>query len=465
MAGKILIVDDVATNRIVLKVKLSAACYETVQAVDGAGALRTASELQPDLILLDLMLPDIEGVEVLRRLRADPLTRDIPVIIITARQDRDAKMRALHMGADEFLSKPIDDQMLLARLRSLLRAREVAAELQERDATCRELGFAEPEEAYHAPGTVALVTDRPELAMRWRREIAPHLADRLIILSRQEALADGPAQAATDVFVISADLAQRGDGLRLMSDLRSRAATRHAGICIVLPEGAPEIAEMAFDLGANDLVENAFDAHEMALRLATLLRRKRQTDRLRASVSNGLRLAVIDPLTGLYNRRYAIPHLARIAERARGSGQSFAVMAIDLDRFKQVNDTWGHAAGDAVLVEVARRLSENLRAADLIARIGGEEFLVAMPDTSPTQARLAAERLCEAVQATAVALPGDLGAAHVTISIGLALEAGGEGDLRRGAPSVDDMMDRADRALLGAKADGRNQVTISRTAA
>lgn len=459
MVGKILIVDDVATNRIVFKVKLGAACYMPILAADGAGCLRMARQEAPDLILLDLMLPDMSGIDVLRRLRADPMTRDIPVVVFSASTEHEARLEAFRAGADDFLSKPIDDQTLMARLRSLLRAREVLEGAEAQGIAA--FGLAEAGSEFEGPGVIALVTDRTETAMRWRKELTAVVSDQIVTLTREEALAENAtARGATpDVFVIEADLGGGGGGLRLMSDLRSRGSTRHAAVCIVRPDTARETVAMAFDLGANDLVGAGFHPREMALRLRTLVRRKRLGDRMRASVQDGLRLAVIDPLTGLHNRRFAMPYLAGIAERAQSDQSSFAVMVVDLDRFKAVNDRFGHAAGDAVLVEVARRLMLNLRAGDLLARIGGEEFLVALPDVTFTEAQGAAERLCRAIDATPVAVPGGH-SLTVTVSIGLAI---GEG--HRFAETAAAIMDRADHALLAAKSDGRNKVTISQTAA
>ncbi|MDT8854094.1 diguanylate cyclase [Paracoccaceae bacterium Fryx2] len=464
MVGKILIVDDVATNRIVFKVKLGEACYQPLLAGDGATCLKMAREEAPDLILLDLMLPDMNGIDVLRRLRGDAVTRDIPVVVFSASPDPEAKMQALLAGADDFLCKPIDDQILLARLRNLLRAREAVADMGHRDATLAALGLAEGAVTFDGPGVVALVTARLETALHWRKGLSGVLHDRLLVMTREEALAEafpGPGAAVPDVFVIEADLGGNGAGLRLMSDLRSRSATRHAAVCIVRAESATDNAAMAFDLGANDLVDAGFNPRELAIRLRSLLRRKRLNDRLRASVQDGLRLAVIDPLTGLYNRRYAIPHLAAIAEAGKTAGSDFAVMVIDLDRFKSVNDRFGHAAGDTVLVEVARRLSENLRAGDLLARIGGEEFLVALPRTGLADASTTAERLCRVVQERPIPLSGGR-ALSVTVSIGLAISNLGQS---LHLEPVGAVVERADRALLVAKAEGRNQVTISRTAA
>ncbi|MDE3079763.1 MAG: diguanylate cyclase [Paracoccaceae bacterium] len=461
MTGRVLVVDDVSTNRIVLKVKLADACYEVLQAANGLTGLEIARREVPDVILLDPDLPDIGGIEVCRRLRADPATRAIPIVMLTATDDAVSRCAALAAGADDFLSKPLDDQVLLARLRSLLRAQEAEAELSLRETTGRELGFAEPGAGFESPALVALVAARSEVALRWRGLLSPHLAHRVVVQSRTEALADN--RPVPDVFVIAADLDRSGDGLRLLSDLRSRTATRHCGICIALPARSPALAATAFDMGANDLIMLPFDPHELALRIDTLVRRKRLMDRLRASVRDELRASVRDPLTGLFNRRYALPHLSRLADRAQAAGKAFAVMALDLDRFKMVNDRWGHAAGDAVLVEVARRLGDNLRAVDLLARIGGEEFLVVMPDTGLAEARAAAERLCRVIEQGPFVLPGGAGTLQLTLSIGLAV---GGGAPEAAAPeAVADLLSRADLALLAAKAQGRNKVTVGMTAA
>ena len=198
---------------------------------------------------------------------------------------------------------------------------------------------------------------------------------------------------------------------------------------------------------------------EVGLRLRNMLQRKRTADRARASVHDGLRMAVIDPLTGLYNRRYAIPQLTHVAERAAEDGTVFAVMVVDLDRFKSVNDRYGHAGGDAVLVEISSRLSANLRATDMLARIGGEEFLIVLPNTTYAEAQTAAERLCRVVKDRPVTVTGGP-PLHITVSIGVAFSG-------ECAPleTVAAIIDRADQALLTAKSEGRDQVTISRTAA
>ncbi len=458
MAGRILIADDVATNRIVLKVKLASAFYEVVQADSGRAALDLAVQERPDLIVLDLQMADIDGVSVCKALRANPATEHIPIIMVTAVSDKDAKMAALKAGADDFLYKPINELILLARVRSLLRARDTEEELRLRASTCRELGFAEANAMFEHPGHVGVVAAQKETAVRWKAALQAKTKNQIRIFTRETVLTSLAEGTVPDVFVIAADLERSDDGLRLLSELKSRAETRHSPVVAILRHPAHNQSVMALDLGANDLMDEEFDPEELALRVETQIKRKRQADRLRESVHDGLRMAVIDPLTGLYNRRYALPHMARIAERAQEQQRPFPVMILDLDRFKTINDSHGHGAGDQVLVEVARRIRENLRAVDLVARIGGEEFLIAMPDTSLAEARIAAERLRQVVEETPVTLENSNKRLHITMSIGVAM-----GGAR--VQSVTELLAQADRALYAAKSDGRNQVMVNLSAA
>lgn len=456
MDGRILIVDDMVTNRIVLKVKLAAACYETMQASTGAEALKLARAERPGAILLDMTLPDISGIDLCRALRQDPRTRQVPIIALTASVDADLRIAMLKAGADDVLSKPFDELILLARLRSLLRARAAMEELRVGGMEGT-FGMAEAAEGFEGAARIAVVTARPDSGLALRRILGTRMPGaNLRLMTRADALG---AEATVDLYLIEADLDREAEGLRLLTDLRSRPTTRDAAICILAPAEARETRAMAYDLGAGDVMAPDAAEAEISLRLHDQLRRKRQADRLRASVRDGLRLAVTDALTGLHNRRYALPELSRIAAAMTAGGGCYAVMVLDIDRFKAVNDTWGHAAGDAVLAELARRLREVVRSGDLLARIGGEEFLVVMPDTTLGAARQAAERICRVTGERPVMLPGGMGDLNVTLSIGLALGSGAQREETR------DVLERADQALLLAKSEGRNQVTVGRSAA
>lgn len=454
-AGKILIVDGIATNRVVLKVKLDAAFHLTLTAADGASCLRIAQAERPDLILLDHALPDLAGLMVLHRLRADPRTARVPVVLLARAPDDALRRAALTVGAVDVLDKRVDDQLLLARIRNLLRQ---CADVQDSDLPL--IGLAEPGAAYGAPGRVALVFQRAEVALTLRRVLAGVMSDQILSLRRDGVLGtDSTAPLQPDVFVLDDGLLP-GGGLRLLSELRSRGETRHAGVC--LWQSAPDTAEaaQAYDLGADEVFTPDMSAAEVALRLSGVIARRREGHRLRGLLHRAARLAAVDDLTGLWNRRYALPQLACMADTAQSKAQGLAVMVLDIDRFKSVNDRYGHSTGNAVLIAVAQRLRAILGAesgdAPLIARIGGEEFLVALPCPSAQDARRRAEALCDGIRSHAVTLE-DGPPITVTISVGLAMLAGLE--------PVTDALDRADHALLAAKERGRDRVTLARNVA
>ncbi len=465
MAGKILIVDDISTNRIVLRVKLSAAYYEVLQARNGQEAQAMVARQRPDLVMLSAKLPDVAGADLCAAWKAAAETADMPVMIIAPTENRDGRLSALRAGADEVMTRPLDDVLLQARLRSLLRARDTAQELRMRDCTYRALGFAERPASFGLPASVALVADTRAMGVVWKQALEPTLeptlAARFTCDDPKGLMRDVSEGARPDALVLSLDKAGREGGLRLLSELRANPDTRHAELMVILKEEDRALAADALDLGANEILPAGFDTEETALRIGAMVRRKRRADRLRDSFKDGLQAAMIDPLTGLYNRRYAMPSLDRIAETAKTDGRDFAVMLADLDHFKQINDRYGHAAGDAVLIEVARRMKEALRSLDLLARIGGEEFLVALPDTDLREARFVAQRLCRTVSRNAFNVPGLDGPISVTISIGLTM---GRTDLDQSEPT-DQLLGRADSALYAAKRHGRNQVTLGRTAA
>lgn len=474
MAGRILIVDDIATNRIILKVKLGAVCYSVLQANDGPTALELMRRETPDLVLVDLSMPGMDGLDVCRAIKLDSTISHIPVIVVSAHGTHDHKLQALQAGAEDFMTKPVDELALMARVRSLLRAQDISKELSLREGTTRALGFAEHAgDVYETQGQIGFIAKDADHGAKWKHMLGKSVPAKCRVYSRAEALVLGDPQGAVpDVFVIAADIDHSGDGLQMISQLRSNSATRHSAIVVVTTAGAKEMAAMALDLGASDLLIEPLDQQEMAHRLRTQLMRKRQADRLRRKVHDSLQLAVTDPLTGLYNRRYAMSHMTRLLEEKAHSGSGFAMMILDLDRFKMVNDTFGHVVGDTVLKEVAARLRSNLRSVDLVARIGGEEFLVVMPDTSAMDAERAAERLCKVVEATPMPVPQSAGGTvsgpkiTQTVSIGVVVDAKATED---GLNSPEDLIEHyltlADQAMYKAKSAGRNGVMFSRSAA
>jgi two-component system, cell cycle response regulator len=462
MSGRVLVVDDVATNRLLLRAKLSSAYYDVVVAESGRQALEMARHEQPDMIMLDVMMPDLDGFDVCSTLKSSEDTAHIPVIMVTALDSPEERIRGLEAGADDFLSKPFNDLALFARVRNLMRMKMMFDELRLRDLTSRELGLAdfvsEQEMEAETGGPILLAPPSLEAGARWAAGLSDCLRIASIITHGEREALNLARLELPDVFVVHQSLTEGGDGLRLVSALRARPETRQSAVILVVDKGDVQTAAKGLDLGASDYIEMPFDLNELVARIRSQLRRKRYSDRLRSNVRNGLKMAVIDPLTGIYNRRYAAQHMTRVMERAREANGVFAVMMMDLDKFKSVNDRFGHDAGDAVLREFSHRLKENIRGVDLVARFGGEEFFVAMPDIDHAAAAAAAERIRRAVEDQPFAMPGQSERVHVTVSIGVAIAGTEEAD-------AEAVIKRADRALFQAKHSGRNRVSFFAEAA
>lgn len=462
MSGRVLVVDDVATNRLLLRAKLSSAYYDVVVAENGFQALEMARNEQPDMVMLDVMMPDMDGFAVCSVLKSHEETAHIPVIMVTALDTPEERIRGLEAGADDFLSKPFNDLALYARVRNLMRMKMMFDELRLRDLTSRELGLtdfiSEQEIDLELGGPIMLAPPTYEQGVGWAEQLRNRLNIPTIVTYSEREAMNLARLELPDCFVVHSKLMEGGDGLRLVSALRAKPETRQSAVILVVENGDVQTAAKGLDLGASDYIESPFDVNELIARIRSQLRRKRYSDRLRSNVRNGLKMAVIDPLTGIYNRRYASQHMLRVMERARETGGVFAVMMIDLDKFKSINDRFGHDAGDAVLREFSRRLQENIRGVDLVARFGGEEFFVAMPDVDAHAAGHAAERIRRAIEDAPVILPGGAGEVHVTVSIGVAIADAADSD-------AEAIIKRADSALYHSKEAGRNRVSFFAQAA
>ncbi|MCP3969543.1 MAG: diguanylate cyclase [Rhodobacteraceae bacterium] len=449
------------TNRIIFKARLGAAGFCAAQAASGAELAGALQDAPPDLILLAAPFGGETSGTLCHRLRAHPATERTPIVLLSDDLGRGARIEARAAGADAVLPRQPDDVLLRARIGNLLRRHAAERELTQSEATSDVLALAEPALAgFRPPGQIAVIAPSLADGLKWRNALATRLRDRISVIDPEHAIKELGREQPPDAVVIADRPDRPGEAAQILSNLRCHSETLRSATVVVQMRPDPEHGVMALNLGVGDLVETGFDADEMTLILRRELRRKAQNDSRRAALQDGLRLASTDPLTGLFNRRYALGQLARIMRRAPQTGEEFAVMVLDLDRFKRINDNYGHAAGDEVLTEVSRRMQACLRRDDFLARIGGEEFLAVINACDLDAARVAAERLRHVVSKTPLELPDGKGQEYVTMSIGLVI--GGEADMPDDPATL---IDLADRGLYTAKAEGRNQVTVYRSAA
>ncbi len=452
MTARILVVDDIAPNRRLLEAKLTAEYFDVITASDGREALQKCEQDLCDIVLLDVMMPGMDGFEVCRRIKTNPTTAHLAVVLITALDQPADRVRGLEAGADDFLTKPIDEVALMARVRSLARLKVVVDELRNRANTTLALRAEDESAALLAEddraARVLLVEDRQGSRERISQALSARY-DVVVENDPQEALFKA-AEDNFDLFVVSLGLASY-DGLRLCSQIRALERTRHLPILVIAEMEDRDRVLRGLELGVNDYLARPIDRNELLARARVLLRGKRYADRLRDKVQQSIELAIVDPLTGLNNRRFLENHLAATLEQARARHKPVSLMILDIDHFKQVNDTYGHQAGDEVLKGFSERIRRIIRGGDLLCRMGGEEFVVVMPNVPLDVAQKVAERARAAIEEAPFVIDKAGRSIPITVSIGLA-ERGRDAQ-------AEALYERADRALYRSKAEGRNRVT------
>lgn len=410
MTARVLVVDDVPANVKLLEARLSAGYFDVTTAYNGLEALALCERAECDIVLLDVMMPELDGFEVCRKLKSNPLTHHIPVVKVTALDQPSDRVRGLEAGADDFLTKPVTDIALISRVRSLARLKMLTDELRMRAVTSREIGIQSPErEAVLETGRngrVLIVDDR---AGSYERIVATLSAEHAVDVEPDpnEALFHA-TEDDYDLVIVSLGL-KNFDGLRLCSQICSLERSRNLPILAVAEGNNSARLARGLEFGVNDYLIRPIDKNELLARVRTQIKKKRYTERLRDNVQMSIELAISDGLTGLFNRRYMESHLETLVEQAAARGKPIAALMVDIDYFKPINDSYGHDAGDDVLLEFALRTRKAIRNIDLACRYGGEEFVIVMPETDMAVATVVAERLRRRIASEPFAIQQGLG--------------------------------------------------------
>lgn len=456
MSARVLVVDDILPNVKLLEAKLASEYYDVLTATSGLEALEKVAQQSPDIVLLDVMMPGMDGFEVCRRIKENPATAHIPVVMVTALTETADRIKGLESGADDFLSKPLNDIALMSRVRSLVRLKMTIDEWRAREKTATQLGVVDDSmTAMNEPVTQArilVIEDQSFDSQKFTEGLK--VDDDIVIIAQNgiEAMAK-VAESDYDVIAVSLNL-EREDGLRLCSHLRSSEKTRAVPILMIAnDEDMPRIAH-GLEIGAHDYILRPVDRNELLARVRTQVRRKRFQERLRSNFELSLSMALTDSLTGLYNRRYFEVHLQKLLEKNKEINKSMAVLMMDIDKFKSINDTHGHGVGDEILKSFAVRVQNCLRSFDLVARLGGEEFVVILPDITPDVAYFVSERLRKAIANKPFECSAEGWLLTVTTSIGGVIINGTDN------AAIADILKRADECLYAGKEGGRNQVVF-----
>jgi two-component system cell cycle response regulator len=451
MTAKILIVDDVAINTRLLTAKLKAEYYQIFTADDGFSAFEKAQSWQPDLILLDIMMPGMDGYECCRKLKSNRDTMHIPVIMLTALSEPHERIRGLEVGADDFLTKPVDYNTLMIRAKSLIRLKRLLDEWRARSDTAIALGIDISEAASDAltPESVLIIDDNQESTEIVYKYLQ---CSNIKLLQTEQEIENFLVFGSIPDLVIVSLLASRTDPLEVISRIRAESRTHQVAILAIFDINIDRTLLLrAFELGASDWLQLPIDGNELVARCKNHIKRKIYQDKLQLHVDTAIEMMAIDPLTGLFNRRYLLKHLNTLY--TTGNIRDISVLMIDIDHFKSINDRFGHAFGDVVIKFISSVLLDNTRAFDTVSRFGGEEFVVLLPGTSIAEASVIAERLLMAVRASEIARSSNH-ELEVSVSIGISSIAE-----ETAAPEY--LLNEADKALYKAKSTGRNRFEIS----
>ncbi|HEY0510838.1 MAG TPA: diguanylate cyclase [Thermoanaerobaculia bacterium] len=476
MNRRILVVDDSEVTRAILSRTLRGAGFEVLEARDGAEGAMAALREQPAVVVTDLEMPTMDGFPLLRLLKADPASSHIPVLIVTSHGEAASRYWGLRTGADAYLTKDHRPGELVETVSRLARLAN-ASPLTARSTGPLDLEAMGPVEvlarvARHLDASLlqATVTNtllEGGMAANDFHEAARGALETLGQVVDAQFLAVAVAEMDAGMIQILLQDPVRQTDVEVLSDLLAKALGPAAGISVEVRISG-ERGETAVDLeravwrtlpvrdATGVLAFLPRDPHEFAASTATLI--EGLTGHLSMVLDNARlsqrlhELSTVDGLTRQLNHRVIYSRLTEELERARRYKYPLSVVLCDFDHFKEINDTHGHLAGDAVLREGAAVLRKCLRSTDLLGRYGGEEFLAVLPQVDLGAARLAAERLRQGLEKSPVPLPGG-GGVHITASFGVA-----DRDEIAGSPSSDLLVSLADRRLYDAKAAGRNRV-------
>lgn len=450
-ASCVLVIDDDPANRLVITKSLEKSGYKVLGVPGGDEAIALADQCRPDLIILEVVVSDTAGFEICSRLKSHPVLSDVPIVFITDPASSQVRAKALEAGADDFLSRPVDQVELLTRASSLIRLRRLQDRLAIRDQTLAAFAEGKEKEWLKTSGSfrILLVEDDPDFVKLFKVLASNEPWEINHVTDGKAALA-AIDQEKFDLVVLDIML-PGSDGYAVIHAVRGDPSLQSLPILVVTALEGVRDRIAALEAGADDFLSKPIAPAEVRARLRALLRKKAIMDTLAENYQRALGLSAIDSLTGLFNHGYFHEYLNRELERSRRYHHQLSLIMLDVDFFKIYNDTHGHPVGDRALKKISRLIELSIRATDLAARYGGEEFVVVLPETSVAGVIPLAERIRKSIEDTA--FPGEeiLPTGKLTVSLGVAV-------FPDHASTAEEIVAAADKALYRAKKKGKNRV-------
>lgn len=455
MAYKILVVDDIPFNVSLLKAQLEGQYYIVITAANGIEALEQTRSHKPDLILMDVMMPVMDGYEATKLIKSDPSLYSIPIVLVTALDAIEDKIKGLKNGADDFITKPINDRTLIIRIKSLLRLKALIDELVLRNQTIIQLGgsnaipFPGDYKDFSIKGMNVLLLDDDIGEIKKIENLLSSHGVKVEVFNKVQTAYENALHKDYDLLIVNVHMTEE-DGLRFCSYISHEEHLRSLPILTIVDENNTSIMDKAFELGASDCISTPVEINELFARCYTQLRRKQYQDALANLFKDAAKLSIVDSLTGLFNRRYFDVYVPKIMKDIQSKSKNLFLLILDIDFFKRINDNYGHQAGDKVLQHFAEILKKEIRSHDTCARIGGEEFVVVLSDIELDLAKEVAERIRKTVEAEKISI-NDSQSISITCSIGMSNMLPED--------DINSLMVKADKSLYKSKTSGRNMLT------
>ncbi len=454
---KILIVDDEPLNVKLLKAKLTSESFSTIEAFNGQECLEKVRTEHPDLILLDIMMPGLNGFEVTRILKADKKTKNIPVIYITALDSSDDKAKALEAGADEFLNKPINTNELLTRIRSILRLRKYQEQLHTRKRSEDHFLFNESSEIKVEKGIMKatiLVADTNNNHVDFLKEQLQPYCDRFLVTKSGKEAVQIAESEKIDLVLLDIPLSDM-NGHEVCKRLKKMDRTRNIQVITITSISDIQTKIKSIELGTDEYLVKPVNELELQARISSSIKKKSYLDILVSKYETAFNTSITDQLTLLYNHAFFRHYLGLELSRCMEQNHFLSLVMIDIDDFKKVNDVFGHQDGDKILKQVADIIRANVREIDVCARYGGEEFAIVLPYADQRTSERIAERLRAGVANFQEYSIKNGEIEQLTVSIGVAV-------CPINALNVQDLIHKSDMAMYQAKREGKNRIVHSK---
>ena len=400
-------------------------------------------------------MPGIDGYEVTRQLKSNPQTENIPIILITALDGRDDKKKGIDAGAEEFLSKPVNAVEIETRVKSMLKLKRYRDQIDIRSQSSNqvsEISGVELDQSEDGSSFNLLIVEDNDKDLKLLRSHLEPFGHSIEVARTGRDAIKMVSQGNFDIALVDVLLPEM-DGFQVCEAIKRDDKTKDTQVLLVTCLNDLDNKIKGVELGADDYLIKPYDPRELETRIKALLKKKSYIDSLHSLYQQALNSALLDGLTGLYNHIYFKRFLDLEVKRSNRHDHQTALLMIDLDDFKHINDTLGHAAGDDILKSMGKLLKKAIREIDFAARYGGEEFVVVMPYGDPESLREVGDRICR--ETAAMILPERCRSAlsNITVSVGGALYP-------NEAKDAEDLIEKADYMLYKAKRAGKNRVSI-----